>query len=346
MIYTGSTTANHILDEEWFDKATTPACTWWNRPEEDPLSDKLECCCCLLTPPCLFGGVLSYFEVMGHPVPVSSLGFKWPDCFIWNCSYIVYPSKMKGPFRDNCLMYYYLLLSFLMTGWVEGIRRALVLGLVLIAGTAIMQTPSVGPHTELLITNMYITRPTPAIGIIHLHSTICWKAQIHKYWETWKLTIHSALRNNRYERQPTGGFNRIFQLCSLKCTLPQGSLPTPAQNLHQPQEGWLDQIQARDRTQAELPSSSNWLPDRREVVPSDTIEGSIRSYPHWKTQGLHATSHRGDPSHDGRARRPMQAGTRLAQAVDNEWWEQLTDIGSQEKSVEIIRWEHRPQDRQ
>ena len=28
------------------------------------------CCCCLPTPPCLFGGVLPYFEVTGHPVPV------------------------------------------------------------------------------------------------------------------------------------------------------------------------------------------------------------------------------------------------------------------------------------
>ena len=37
-----------------------------------------------------------------------SLGFKCPDCFIWNCSYILYPSKMKGPFRDNCLRYFYL----------------------------------------------------------------------------------------------------------------------------------------------------------------------------------------------------------------------------------------------
>ena len=64
--------------------------------------------CCLPTPPCLFGGVLPYVEVTGHPVSVSSLGFKCPDCFIWNCSYIVYPSKMKGPFRDNCPRYYYL----------------------------------------------------------------------------------------------------------------------------------------------------------------------------------------------------------------------------------------------
>ena len=57
------------------------------------------CCCCRPTPPCLFGGVLPYFEVTGHPVPVSSLLFKCPDCFIWNCSYIVYPSNMKGLFR-------------------------------------------------------------------------------------------------------------------------------------------------------------------------------------------------------------------------------------------------------
>ena len=64
--------------------------------------------CCLPTPPCLFGGVFPNLEVMGHPVPVSSLGFKCPDCFIWNCSYIVYPSKMKGTFRDSCLRYYYL----------------------------------------------------------------------------------------------------------------------------------------------------------------------------------------------------------------------------------------------
>ena len=26
----------------------------------------------------------------------------------WNCSYIVYPSKMTGPFMDNCLRYFYL----------------------------------------------------------------------------------------------------------------------------------------------------------------------------------------------------------------------------------------------
>ena len=58
---------------------------------------------------------------------------------------------MKGPFRDNCLRYNYLLLAFLMAGWVEGIRRALVLGLVLIVGTAIEQTPSVGPLVNYVI---------------------------------------------------------------------------------------------------------------------------------------------------------------------------------------------------
>ena len=31
------------------------------------------CCCCIPTPPCLFGGVLPYFEVTGHPVSVPSL---------------------------------------------------------------------------------------------------------------------------------------------------------------------------------------------------------------------------------------------------------------------------------
>ena len=82
------------------------------------------CCCCRPTPPCLFRAVLPYFEVKGRPVLVSSLGFKCLDCFIWNCSYFVYPSKMKGPFRDNCLRYFYTWLA----GCVEGIRRALVLG--------------------------------------------------------------------------------------------------------------------------------------------------------------------------------------------------------------------------
>ena len=48
-------------------------------PEEQ---NKFVCCCCRPTPPCLFGGVLPYFEVTGNPVPVSSLRFKCPDYFI------------------------------------------------------------------------------------------------------------------------------------------------------------------------------------------------------------------------------------------------------------------------
>ena len=52
------------------------------------------CCCCLPTAPCLFGGVLPYFKVTGHPVPVSALGFKCPGCFMWNGSYIVHLSKV------------------------------------------------------------------------------------------------------------------------------------------------------------------------------------------------------------------------------------------------------------
>ena len=53
--------------------------------------------------------------------------------------------KMKGPFGDNCLRYFYLWLAFL-AGCVESIRRALVLGLVLIAGITIEQALSVCPH--------------------------------------------------------------------------------------------------------------------------------------------------------------------------------------------------------
>ena len=48
---------------------------------------QMPCCCCLPTPSCLLGCILPYFEAAGHPVSVSSLGFKCPDCFIWNCSY-------------------------------------------------------------------------------------------------------------------------------------------------------------------------------------------------------------------------------------------------------------------
>ena len=80
----------------------------------------------------------------GHPVSVSSLGFKCLDCFIWNCSCIVYTLQrlkaIQGPLPKVLLH----MIGVLDAGWVEGIRRALVLGLVLIAGTAIDQAPSVG----------------------------------------------------------------------------------------------------------------------------------------------------------------------------------------------------------
>ena len=135
------------------------------------------CCCSRPTPPCLFVGVLPYFEVTGHPVPVSSLGFKCPDCFIWNCRYIVYPSKMKGPFRDNCLMYFYRWLAFPMTECVEGIRRALLLGLVLIAGIAIQQAHSVGPQLFLLIRPIKLVPRIHPIGFfpitVPLNSSYC-----------------------------------------------------------------------------------------------------------------------------------------------------------------------------
>ena len=103
---------------------------------------------------------VSYFEVMGiqFRFPHQEVR-KCPDCFIWNCSYIVYPSKMKGPFRDNCLKYYYLLLAFQMSGWVKGIRRALVLVLVLIARTAIEQVPSVALPHYCIITLVIKTYP-------------------------------------------------------------------------------------------------------------------------------------------------------------------------------------------
>ena len=42
------------------------------------------------------------------------------------------------------------MMAFLIAGWVEGIRRVLVLGLVHIAGTEIEQAPSVGPLYVLL----------------------------------------------------------------------------------------------------------------------------------------------------------------------------------------------------
>ena len=51
---------------------------------------------CQPTPPCLFGGVLPYFEVTGHPVPLSSLGFKRLDYFTLNYSYVVLERAIQG----------------------------------------------------------------------------------------------------------------------------------------------------------------------------------------------------------------------------------------------------------
>ena len=90
-------------------------------------------------------------EVSFHTLKWRGIQYRFPhscpECFIWNCSYIVYPSKMKGPFRDNWQMYFYLWMAFQVAGGVEGICRALVLDLVLIAETAIEQAPSVGPNS-------------------------------------------------------------------------------------------------------------------------------------------------------------------------------------------------------
>ena len=51
-----------------------------------------------------------------------------------------------------------------MAGWVEGIRRALVLGLVLIAGTAIEHAPSIGPRLLLLVCFMSAKMSLPGVG--------------------------------------------------------------------------------------------------------------------------------------------------------------------------------------
>ena len=85
----------------------------------------------------------------------------------------------------------------------------------------------------------------------------------------------SEWQTHDHKLRPSAHPYRITDNCHL--------ISCPAQNLHQSQEGWLDPIQARDITQTELPPSSNWLPERREVVPSDTIEGCVPSYPQWKT---------------------------------------------------------------
>ena len=66
----------------------------------------------------------------GHPVPVSSLGFKCPNCFIWNCSYIV-SFKDERDIQGQLPKVFLPMIGVPDGGMVEGIRRALVL----IAGT-------------------------------------------------------------------------------------------------------------------------------------------------------------------------------------------------------------------
>ena len=55
---------------------------------------------------------------------------------------------------------------------MEGIRRVLVLGLVLIAGTAIEEAPSVGPLLTLFF------------RVIKPHSSIC----LHIFWHFYRIS--------------------------------------------------------------------------------------------------------------------------------------------------------------
>ena len=63
-----------------------------------------------------------------------------------------------------------------MAGWVEGIRRAPVLGLVLIAEIATNQAPSVGPHQKIVIYFLkYICSSDPfptRLLMSHLHAIV------------------------------------------------------------------------------------------------------------------------------------------------------------------------------
>ena len=59
-----------------------------------------------------------------------------------------------------------------MVGWVEGIRRALVLGLVRIAGTAIEQAPSVASlplkyHHHHLRVIKFVVSISPRISLLY-----------------------------------------------------------------------------------------------------------------------------------------------------------------------------------
>ena len=59
-----------------------------------------------------------------------------------------------------------------MAGWVAGIRRALVLGLVLIAGTAIEQVPSIGPK-QIGVNSSIQDRRQVDQGFYGVESVVC-----------------------------------------------------------------------------------------------------------------------------------------------------------------------------
>ena len=64
----------------------------------------------------------------GYPVPVSSLGFQSPDCFLWNCSYnIVYFKDERAIQGQLPKVFLPMIVADGAGRRVEGIRRALVL---------------------------------------------------------------------------------------------------------------------------------------------------------------------------------------------------------------------------
>ena len=60
-----------------------------------------------------------------------------------------------------------------MAGWVEGIRRALVLGLVLIAWTAIEQAPSVGPQVLYCHVPIVVNRISVVLVMYYIKYAVC-----------------------------------------------------------------------------------------------------------------------------------------------------------------------------
>ena len=74
-------------------------------------------------------------------------------------------------------------------------------------------------NTELLITNMYIPQPVPAMGVIHHHRPLADRHRITSPRRFQCSLFTLALLNNRFESQSTGGFGQYFQLCSPKYRL-------------------------------------------------------------------------------------------------------------------------------